>query len=42
MDNLFLVSRQTEQKIPLYFNGDESENLIRMQTTIYTVGVSGS
>ena len=34
-------SRQTEQKIPLYFNGDKSENN-RMQTTIYTVGVSGS
>jgi hypothetical protein len=31
---------QTEQNIPLFFNGDKSED-ITLQTTIYTVTVSG-
>ena len=34
-------SRQTEQKIPLFFNGNESEDLI-LQTTIYTITVNSS
>jgi hypothetical protein len=34
-------SRQTEQKIPLFFNGNESEDLI-LQTTTYTIKVNSS
>ena len=34
-------SRQTEQKIPLFFNGNKSEDLV-LQTTTYTITVNSS
>ena len=33
--------RQTEQKIPLFFNGNKSEDLV-LQTTTYTITVNSS